>query len=189
MAGSVTPNGNCTGTLFSDPYIKWNNVVVQEIFKITVQVHYATIRLNSNKIKFWSEITCTFSDTFCTYVEYGQTFWDTLPNEVCNFDKYEIIYEEPANKTYDNTTDNSETFYSVTTKNITFVLAEKTRKPLCGCGLIQTEHPKLFIFETRPGSSFLENKHLQVQNMNIFAYVNSKFIYVERHIRTVVNRL
>ena len=55
--------------------------------------------------------------------------------------------------------------------------------------LIQTEHPKLLIFETRPGNSFLENKHLEVQNMDIFTYVNSKFIYVERHIRTEVNRL
>ena len=43
----------------------------------------------------------------------------------CNFNKYEIIYKGPANKTYDNTTDNSETFYSLTTEDITFVLASK----------------------------------------------------------------
>ena len=54
---------------------------------------------------------------------------------------------------------------------------------------MQTEHPKLLIFETRPGNSFLENKHLEVQNMDIFTYVNSKFIYVERHIRTEINSL
>ena len=103
-----------------------------------------------------------------TDVEYGQTFWDALPNDVCNFNKYEIIYEGPANKTYDNTTDNHETFYSLTTEDITFVLAEKTRKPVCSYVLIQTEHPKLLIFETRPGNSFLENKHLEVHNMDIF---------------------
>ena len=57
-------------------------------------------------------------------------------------------------------TDNSETFYSLTTEDITFVLAERTRKPVCSHVLIQTEHPKLLIFETRPGNSFLENKHL-----------------------------
>ena len=136
-----------------------------------------------------SGITCTLSDTFCTDVEHGQTFWDTLLNEVCNFNKYEIIYEGPENKTFGNTSDNSETLYLLTTEGITFVLAEKTRKPVCSYVLIQIEHPKLLIFETRPGNSFLENKHLEVQNMDIFTYVNSKFIYVERHIRTEVNRL
>ena len=49
LAGSVTPNGDCTGTQFSDPYGTWNNVVVQAIFKITFQEHYATIHLNLNK--------------------------------------------------------------------------------------------------------------------------------------------
>ena len=78
--------------------------------KITFQEHYATIHINSNAIQLGSGIICTLSDTFCIDVEYGQTFWDTLPNDVCNFNKYKIIYEGPANKTYDNTTDNSETF-------------------------------------------------------------------------------
>ena len=162
------------GTQFSDPYGTWNNVVVQAIFKITLQEHYATIHLNANKIQLESSIICILLNTF---VEYGQTFLDTLPNEVCNFNKYEIIYKGPANKRYDNTTGDSETFYSLTTEDITFVLAEKTRKPVCSYVLIQTEHPKLLIFETRPGNSFLENKNLEVQNMDIFTHVNS-FIYV-----------
>ena len=72
------------------------------------------------------------------------------------------------------------TFYSSTDKDITFVLDRETRNPVCSYVLIQTEHPKLLIFETRPGNSFLENKHLEVQNMDIFTYVNSKFICVKR---------
>ena len=158
LAGSVTPNGDCTSTQFSDPYGTWNNVVVQAIFKISLQEHYATIHSNSNKIQLGYGLKCTLSDTFCTDVEYGQKFWDTLPNGVCNFNKYEIIYEGPANKIYDNTTDKSETFYSITTEAITFVLAEKTRKQVCSYVSIQTEHPKFLIFETRPGNSFLEKK-------------------------------
>ena len=54
LAGSVTPSGDCAGTQFSDPYGTWNNVVVQTIFKITLQEHYATIHLNSNRI--WTNI-------------------------------------------------------------------------------------------------------------------------------------
>ena len=170
LAGSITSNWEYTGTQLSDPYGTWNNVVVQAIFKITLQEHYATIHFNSNKIQLGSGIICILSDIYCTDVEYGQTFWDTLPNDVCIFNKYEVIYEGPANKTYDNTTDNSETFYSSTTEDITFVLTEKTRKPVCSYVLIQTEHPKLSIFETGDENLFLENK----------------FIYVERHIRTEI---
>ena len=114
LAGSVTPNGDCTSTQFSDPYGTWNNIVVQAMFKINLHEHYATIYSNSIQIQLGSGIICKLSDTYCTDVEYQQTFWDILPNEVCDFNKYEFIYEGPANKTHDNTTDNSETLYSLT---------------------------------------------------------------------------
>ena len=28
------------------------------------------------------------------------TFWNTLPNDICNFNKYEIICERPVNEAY-----------------------------------------------------------------------------------------
>ena len=40
LAGSVTRNGNCNGTQFPDLYGTWNNVVVQAIFKITLQENF-----------------------------------------------------------------------------------------------------------------------------------------------------
>ena len=70
LAGSVVPNGDCTETQFSDPYGTGNNVVVQAIFKITLQEHYATIHLKSNKIKLGSGIICTLSNTYSTEVEF-----------------------------------------------------------------------------------------------------------------------
>ena len=36
LAGSVIPNGNCTGAQFTDPCGTWNNAIVQAIFKITL---------------------------------------------------------------------------------------------------------------------------------------------------------
>ena len=59
---------------FSDPYEIWNYFAVQAIFKITLQEHYATIHLNSYQIQLGSGIIFIFSDTYCTDVEYGQTF-------------------------------------------------------------------------------------------------------------------
>ena len=171
LAGSITTNSHCTGAQFADPYDTWNSVVVQTKFKITLQEHYATVHLNTNKIQLRSGVIYTLSKTYYTDMQDGQTFWNTLPNDVCNFKKYEVIYEGLANNTYDNTTENSETLYFLTTDEITFVLAEKIRKPVCIYVLIQTEHQKLLIFQTRPGNPFLENKCLEVQNMDIFSYV------------------
>ena len=45
LAVSVIPNGDCTSRQFSDPYETWNDVVIQAIFKITLQEHYATIKI------------------------------------------------------------------------------------------------------------------------------------------------
>lgn len=51
-----------------------------------------------------------------------------------------------------------------------------------------TEHPKLFILESEKGVSFTQRK-VATDNLNIFAYVNSKFIYIEKHIRTQMKLL
>lgn len=43
--------------------------------------------------------------------------------------------------------------------------------------------------ETKPGESFLAKKPTAIENLDIFTYVNSKFIYVEKHIRTQITNL
>ena len=67
------------------------------------------------------------------------------------------MYEGIANKIQDD----SETLFSLATQDITFVLAQKGQTSLCNYILIRTEHPKLFIFETKPGQIFLKNLSLQ----------------------------
>ena len=92
LAGCVTSNGDCTGTQFSDPYGTWNNVVVQTIFKMSLQEHHAAIHLNSNKIQLGSRIICTRLRVY-SYVnsraEYGKNskkiLADTLDFENCQF--------------------------------------------------------------------------------------------------------
>lgn len=59
---------------------------------------------------------------------------------------------------------------------------------VCGYMLIKTEHPKLFIFETT-ASNKVFSKQYHSQNLDIFTYVNSKFVYVERHVRSQISQL
>ena len=58
-----------------------------------------------------------------------------------------------------------------------------------GYTLFRTEHPKLFIVQLRKGDSFGNKKPIAVENLDIFTYVNSKFIYVEKHLRSQLNQL
>ena len=61
--------------------------------------------------------------------------------------------------------------------------------PIDNCKFIKTAHPKLLIFETTYGESFAIAKTVSVSNLGIFTYVNSKFVYVEKHIRAQIKLL
>jgi len=50
--------------------------------------------------------------------------------------------------------------------------------------MTQTEHPKLFILEAQRERTFKVKSKISTNNLDIFAYVNSKFVYVEKHIKT-----
>lgn len=55
--------------------------------------------------------------------------------------------------------------------------------------MIQTKHPKLFLLETQKGCTFKIRTRVSVDNLDIFSYVNSKFVYVEKHIKTQLTQL
>ena len=129
--------------------------------------------------------TCPLSQSSCLDETGGYIYWDTLPKDICQFNKYQLLYDEITNKIQDD----SKPLFSLTTDEATFVLAQKEQTSLCNYILIRTEHAKLFLFETKPGQIFLQKNKPSVQSMGIFTYVNSKFIYVERHIRTEMTRL
>ncbi|KAG7196402.1 hypothetical protein KM043_018544, partial [Ampulex compressa] len=79
--------------------------------------------------------------------------------------------------------------YTLTTNDVTFALAKISETKICGYTLLRTEHPKLFILETEKDKSFATRKPVRIENLDMFAYMNSKFVYVERHIRTQMTTL
>ena len=81
-AGSITMNGNCPGTQYSEPFGTWNNAIVQGVIKITFQEYYANVDLNTNKLHLRSGITCSLSESHCVDIEGGQTFCNPLPDDI-----------------------------------------------------------------------------------------------------------
>ena len=189
FAGHLDNEGRCNGASYSDPYGDWESVVVQGTLKITIQEQKARVDLSNNLIHLRSGKPCTLSDATCMDVEGGHTFWNPIPVSNCKFYKYSILYEGYANKMTDLNHNHVQTVYSLVTDDITFALMIKSAESVCGYTVFRTEHPKLVIFETVKGESFAGSYKLAVDNVDLFAYVNSKFVYVEKDIKTQMRNL
>jgi len=186
LAGTVDNDGKCSGGSYSDPYGTWSDVLVMGSVKITLHDYTADVRINSNQVQLRSGMTCEFGSVECIDIEGGDTYWDPVPVGPCKFSDYSIIYEGYADKIIDE--ELHQTVYSLTTQDIIFALTSVGRHEVCGYSLIRTEHPKLLIFETVRGTVVF-NRQTRTSNLDIFAYMNSKFVYVEKHIRTQINQL
>jgi len=46
----------------------------------------------------------------------------------------------------------------------------------------------MILHETTSGDTIFQ-RFGQINNLDIFTYINSKFVYVEKHIRTQINQL
>ncbi|KAL6419062.1 hypothetical protein ACFW04_011596 [Cataglyphis niger] len=165
LAGHVDTDGSCSGGTYSDPYGTWADAVVLGSIKITLQDYTADVRINTTH-------------------EGG----DPVPADTCKFSNYVILYEGYADKIIDNINQQAQVVYSLTTQNTIFALTSRGKYLTCGYTLTRTEHPKLIIFETSPGIAIF-NKQTRVANLDIFTYMNSKFVYVEKHICTQINQL
>ncbi|KAL6421646.1 hypothetical protein ACFW04_014564 [Cataglyphis niger] len=183
LAGRISNDGSCKGTQYSDPYGTWDDVIVQAVLKISLRSH-VPVQLNSGKIILTSGTVCALSEGFCIDSDDGYTYWKPIPTSSCNFHRYDVLYEGPATRIIDDTINSvSPIIYSLTTEDITFALTKTKEQPLCGYTLLCTKHPKLFILETKKGDTFASRGIISVDNLYIFAYMNSKFVYVEKHIR------
>ena len=126
----------------------------------------------------------------CLDVDGGYTFWQVIPTDSCKFNRCGILYEGLANKMSNpDLGGNQQTVYSLSSQGVTFALTAEHYESVCGYQVITIEHPKLVIFETSKGTSFTTSDMLSVTNLDIFAYVNSKFVYVEKHIREQIKNL
>jgi len=132
---------------------------------------------------------CKLSHGSCIDAEGSETYWTPLPIDHCHFDQYDIIYEGLATRLTPKTNQSTPTIYTVTTQDTTFALTKTSDFNICGYRLTQTEHPKLCILETTKGRTFRTRAKIAVDNLDIFLYVNSKFVYVEKHIKTQLTQL
>ena len=184
LAGMLKTDGSCNGVPYSDHFNSYDSgVIVQATVTVTLRDYPATVDIENNKIHLSGGISCDFNRESCSDFEGGYNFWNRLPNDSCGFDKFVVLFEGPAKKGSVNAHTHFEHLYTVQTSDITFALTREKTMKTCGYDLIQTEHPKLFILEGTKGSFFTSQTVTSPKEMDMFAYINSKFVYVEKHVR------
>lgn len=186
---SLSMDGKCSETQYSDGYGTWESVVVQVSVKITLRTFEAPVKRSTGHIMLPSGTQCRTSAGFCFDFEGAETYWSIIPTDNCHFDQYDILYEGLVVKLASRANQSSSVMYTVTTQETTFALTKTSEMSLCGYKLIQTEHPKLFILETKRDHTFKSRSKISVDNLDIFSYVNSKFVYVEKHVKTQLTQL
>ncbi|CAK9807063.1 hypothetical protein ANTQUA_LOCUS5127 [Anthophora quadrimaculata] len=188
LSGKIDNDCTCFGSTYSDPYGTWNSVVVQAVIRIKIRTHVAAVKIATNEIILQSGERCTVQQGSCLDSEDGFSYWVNSPTDYCKFNNYDVLYEGKA--TLVEVEDNQGlSLYSVTSQGTTFALARTTSTKVCGYTLVHNEHPKLFILETENGGHFKSKSTIAINNLDIFAYVNSKFVYVEKHLKTQMIQL
>lgn len=180
FAGSVDKKGNCKGGSFNDEYGQYNDVYVAGWIEITLQDYYAEISLNDDVIKLRSGVSCKFSKGECEDYDGSNVFWKKVPLDDCKSRQYSLLYEGKIDKI--NEINDNKTLYSLEMQDITFALWKKGETKICGRQLIVTEHPKLIILENNE-DSFVSKEPALAANLDMFAFINSKFVYVEKYVR------
>lgn len=187
LAGSVNSNADCTNSQYSDPFGTWDDVFVIGTAKITLKVQSIRVKVSENKVYFPSGHQCNLDKGNCIDPEYGYSYWNPLPQRFCNPNTYSILFKGFATKL----TSDTETVYSMNVRDTSFSLYTIGTETSCGVTIIRTEHPKLFIVTSKDLESLEKTNIVQSDpnNLDIFMYVNAKFVYVERYIRSQVKSL
>lgn len=189
LAGKAGIDGTCRGADYTDGFGTWDNVVVQAVIRIVLKDFEASVKRSSDELILPSGVRCPASARSCQDADGAETYWTPLPADTCHFDKYDILYEGLATRLSAQGNQTTTIIYTVTTGETTFALTRAGEFSVCGYKLFRTEHPKLLILETQQGRTFKPRSRISVDNLDIFSYVNSKFVYVEKHVKTQLTQL
>lgn len=191
VAGKINSLGDCQGGYFTDSRNEYAEVVVQYSVTLTVRDFTASV-LSSGDSVMIEGLRCDYSRGTCMDTNFGQSFWSHNSNPSCYETTYDVLYEGLANKAVivNPTTGLNETVYSVVKGDTVFAFQIKGEVDLCSSIGLQTEHPRLFILPFIPNRTKTFRKQLlAVKNIDLIVYINSKFIWTERHIRKELNTI
>lgn len=192
LAGKIDSSGQCKGAVFIDGVHSWDDVTVQATIAITLSEHLASYTVEDSKVRLNSGTTCTYKDFQCMDFENGPTYWDSVTAHDCSPNSYMTLYTGKAYKVRVNDTSMStisSTMYTIRDQKMLATLTVLHSIPLCHLTAYQSDHPKLIIYESPNQDFYFQKNKPSVKNMDLFLYVNSKFAYLEGHLKNSLNTM
>ncbi|OXU16632.1 hypothetical protein TSAR_013300 [Trichomalopsis sarcophagae] len=184
VAGSLSEDGKCSGTTFKTDQHDYEDVVVTAKLEIDVSDYMASANRDKDELILQSGTRCSYKDTKCTDADGKRSFWEYIPTSPCNYNQYVLLFDGKGVKVGNNTLDNPNVYFANTTEKIQFGLMKTGEVNLCGYQLFSTDHPKLFITEYPRGTGIAAEKSLDVHDILITAYFNTKIAFLAHHMKT-----
>lgn len=81
---------------------------------------------------------------------------------------------------------NNKQIYTASKNDIIFALATVGTINVCGYKLFKTEHPRLFIVDGAIEKKYFKKNELRLGSLDFLTYLNTKFVFLERHLRNEI---
>lgn len=109
-----------------------------------------------------------------TYLQFLRVPQNDASTDDCDFDRYNVLHEGMGKKL-------NGPFYPPVfagiMENVTFALRSTGYRKICDRIFYTTEYSELLIFETSKNSSFATKRKTPTDYIDLFMYVNEKFVY------------
>nr|DAZ90399.1 TPA_asm: putative glycoprotein [Belostoma flumineum mononega-like virus] len=182
-AGSVTTNnGECEGVSLSINGIFYSKVVVTSTYRFILRSYLTTVDVSDSKVVFPSGQVFNIHEEEGFDVHDGKVIWESSQlTPACSPFSSLVLYEGPAHLY---TSPDNTRIVVLNTSDYTFALTLRKPELICHQHGYATDHPKLFVlYDIGRNHWFFKKSSMQSENVDLFLYSNSKFVYLERHFR------
>lgn len=187
LAGSTSVDSSCKGTQYSDRFGTYEDVLVEAVVEIYYSTYKVRVNVERDQVELKTGVRCAYPDGNCLDVTGSRIYWETQPGDSCGFQQYQRIYEGKATKL--SATDEEQEVYLINNVGISIALMAKRRVNVCGYAITQTELSDLFIIEAPSDNIFPKVKPIEVQDLDMFLYINAKFLLTERNTRKQIKEV
>lgn len=192
LAGSVSETGYCTGGYYSDRFGTYEYALVRAQITIELRQMTGRVDMEQGKVIIPSGISCRYLKGYCLDTIFGETVWDAIDERECPAVKYTVLYEGSSKwvtRPSSGSPPTNLTTVIVEQQDTSFALDLVDVVVMCNTAIFRTEHPRLLITEGINGMFVFNKRSGSPDDLDMLTYVNSKFVYVERHIRGQITAL
>ncbi|CAH0388475.1 unnamed protein product [Bemisia tabaci] len=191
-AGSLNARGDCSGASYSFNGYEYDDAVAEVHLKVRISSGSARYVKETGKISLESGYEAVYSSGSIMDVMNGVTYWDQTIKGECDDPEtnLNVLFTGPANLIVG--ANSSLSMVTVESGNTAFSIEIKRSQFVCGFDLKSTEHPQLFAFITESLNSPTPVKTsaaLDPKAIDLSLYMNTKFVYIERHIGVEIDRM